>query len=63
MSCVPPQKEPSVTIFQEKRVRKTVDFGWDGEECKEENKLVAGDIRDTFVWQHAAVTISDHSFG
>ena len=63
MSCVPPQKGPSVTIFQERRLGKIVYAGWDGEEYEEENKLVAGDIRDTLAWQHAVVTMCDHSFG
>ena len=62
MSCVPPQMGPSVTIFHEIRVGKTAD-GWYGEEYKEGNKLVAGDIWDTLVWQHAVVTMCDHSFG
>ena len=41
---------------------KTADAGWDGEEYEEENKLVAGDIRDTLAWQHAVFTMWDHSF-
>ena len=63
MSCAPPQKGPSVTIYQERRVGKTADAGWDGEEYEEENKLVAGDIRDMLDWKHAVVTVCDHSFG
>ena len=39
MSCVSPQKGPSVTIRQERRVGKTADAGWDGEEYEEENKF------------------------
>ena len=60
MSFSPPQKGSSVTICHEKRVGKTVDAGWDGEEYKEENKLVAGDIWDTLAWQHAVVTMCEH---
>ena len=62
MSCVPPQKGPSVTICEERRVGKTADAGWDGEEYEEENKLVSGDIQDTLAWQHAVVTMCDHLF-
>ena len=63
MSCVSPQKGPSVTICQETRVGKTLDAGWDCDEYKEENKLVAGDIRDTLAWENAVVTMFDHLFG
>ena len=63
MTYVSPQKGPSITILQERRVGKTADAGWDGEEYEEENKLVAGDIRDKLAWQHAVVTLCDHSFG
>ena len=63
MRCVPPQKVPSVTICQERRVGKTADADWDGGEYKEENMLVAGEIRDTLAWQHAVVTMCDHLFG
>ena len=63
MSCAPPQKGPSVTICQERRVGKTAGAGWDGEEYEEDNKLVTGDIRDTLAWQHAVVTMCDHLFG
>ena len=62
MSCVPPQKGTSVTICQEIRVGKTAHAGWDGEEYKKDNKVVAGDIRDTLAWQHAVVTMWDHTF-
>ena len=63
MSCVPPQKGHSFTMRQEIRVGNAADAGWDGEEYEEENKLVAGDIRNTLAWQHAVVTMCDHSFG
>ena len=62
MSCVPPQKGPSVTICQERRVGKTANAGWDAEEYEEENRLVAGDIWDTLALQHAVVTMCDHLF-
>ena len=62
MSCIPPQKGPSVTICQERRVGKTADAGWDGEEYEEKTKLVAGDIRDMLAWQHAVVTMCDNTF-
>ena len=62
MSCVPPQKGHSFTLRQEIRVGKAADAGWYGEEYEEENKLVEGDIQDTLAWQHAVVTMCDHSF-
>ena len=39
---------------------KTADAGWDGEEYKEENKFVAGDIWDTLAWKHAVVTMCEY---
>ena len=49
-------------IYQERRVGKTAGDGWDGKEYKEENKLGAGEIRDTLTYQHAVVTMCDHLF-
>ena len=59
---MPGLRGPSVTICQERRVGKTAYAVWDGEEYEEETKLVAGDIRDTLAWQHAVVTMCEHTF-